>query len=61
MKKAHIGSHGVTPCMRRVSLHVRHTPMWVVSLDKFLALPPEQQCRRCRARSDVAKIGGEDK
>lgn len=50
MKKVHQGQNGTTPCLHRVSAHARHTPPIVVSREKFLALPEERQCAKCRAR-----------
>ncbi len=56
MKKAHIGANGATPCLRRVSMHVRHSPPWVVSREKFLELSPAQQCAKCLARLKAQEV-----
>lgn len=49
-KKVHVGANGSTPCMRRVSMHVRHSMPVVVSRETFLTLPVDRQCRKCLAR-----------
>lgn len=55
-KKVHVGINGSTPCMRRVSMHVRHSMPVVVSRETFLTLPEVRQCRKCLARIEKDSV-----
>lgn len=56
-KKTHIGNGGTAYCVTGMSASrvTRARPAMTVTLEKFLTLPREQQCERCRRNAEPGK------
>lgn len=53
-KKTHVGNGGTAYCATGMSASrvSRARPAMTVTLERFLTLPREQQCERCRRKAE---------